>query len=125
MIGSENSNSSSSYFLVDEEIVDFTLILEQPTIQDFKDIDTILQTTKLNINIALKDYYEDENEEYNVNDNNLISIPNQLEEGFHMLIEENIKINLSNEPNSPKTIQLGKSLTEIERKEFITILKEK
>lgn len=48
-----------------------------------------------------------------------------MEEGSHMLIEETIKVDLSNEPSNPKIIQLGKPLNENERKEFITIFKEK
>jgi len=48
--------------LGDEEIADFTLIHEQPTIQDFKDIDTILQTSNLNINTTLEDRYEAKDE---------------------------------------------------------------
>lgn len=40
-----SSSSSSSYFIVDEEIVDCVLISKQPTVQDFKDIDTILQNS--------------------------------------------------------------------------------
>lgn len=42
-----------------------------------------------------------------------------------MLIEETIDIDLSDDPRNPKVIQLGKSLNKDERKEFITLLKEK
>lgn len=42
-----------------------------------------------------------------------------------MLIEETIEVDLSDDPNNPKIIQLGKSLTKKEIKEFIIILNEK
>ena len=79
----------------------------------------------MNINTTLEDQYEGEDEEYNANDNNWIQIPNQLEEGSHMLIKETIEVDLSDDSKNPKIIQLGKSLTKKERKEFIIILKEK
>lgn len=50
----------------------------------------------MNINIALEDQYEGEDEEYNANNNNWIPIPDQLEEGSHILIEETIEVDLSN-----------------------------
>jgi len=73
----------------------------------------------------LEDQCEAKDEDYNANNNNWIQISNQLEEGSHMLIEETIEIDLNNEYDSPKIIQLGKSLTKDERKKFITILKKK
>lgn len=51
-------------------------IPEQPIIQDFKDINMILQTMNLNVNTTLEDQYEGEDGEYNANDNNWIPIPN-------------------------------------------------
>lgn len=42
-----------------------------------------------------------------------------------MLIEEIIKVNLSDDPKNPNIIQLAKSLTKKERWEFVSILKEK
>ena len=65
-----SSSSSSSYFMVDEDTVDFTLISKQPTIQDFKDIDTILQISKFTINTTLEDQNLGEEEEYNINEKN-------------------------------------------------------
>ena len=106
---------SSSYFMVDENTADFTLISKQPIIQDFKYIDTILQTSKYTINATLKDQHLGEDEEYNINDKNWILILNQLEEGSHMLIKKTIKVDLSDDPNNPKIIQLRKSLTKDER----------
>lgn len=64
----------------------------------------ILQTTNLNVNTTLEDQYEGEDGECNANDNNWIPIPNQLEEGYHMLIEETIEVDLSDDPRNPKVI---------------------
>jgi len=56
--------------LVDEDTIDFTLISKQPIIREFKDIDTILQTSYFTINTILEYQYLDEDEEYNINDKN-------------------------------------------------------
>lgn len=76
IIGSKTPSNHFSHFLVDEKIVDFTLIPEQPIIQDFKDINVILQTMNLNVNTTLEDRYEGEDGEYNANNNNWIPITN-------------------------------------------------
>jgi len=64
-------------------------------------------------------------EEYDSNDKTWIPIPNQLEEGSHIVIEETVDVNISDDPIKPKIIQLGKYLTEQEKESFISIIKEK
>ena len=56
-----------------------------------------------------------EDEEYNLDDKNWILVPSQLEEGSHMLIEETIDVDLSDDPNNPNIVQLGKYLNEKKR----------
>ena len=67
-----------------------------------KDIECIF-LTKNNISKA---------KEYDSNDKTWIPIPNQLEEGSRIVIEETIDVNINDDPTKPKIIQLGKSLTE-------------
>lgn len=95
--------------MIDKEFVDFTLIPKQTTIEYFKDIDTILQALYFIVKINLESPQLDEYEEYNANDNNWIPLSNQLEEGSHMLVEETIEIDLSNDHDNLKIIQLGRS----------------
>jgi len=64
-------------------------------------------------------------EEYDSSDKTWIPIPNQLEEGSRIVIEETIDVNISDDPIKPKIIQLGKYLTEKEKESFISIIKEK
>lgn len=111
----KSSNSSSSYSLIDEKYLDFILITKQPTIEYFKDVYAILQASYFAINITLENQQLGEDKEYNTNDKNWIPIPYQLEEGSHILVEENFIFYLTDDPSDPKTIQLGKSLTKNER----------
>lgn len=62
--------------MVDEDTADFTLISKWNTIQEFKDIDIILQNFELIINMTLDDQDLGEDEEYNQNDKNWIPIQN-------------------------------------------------
>jgi len=50
-------------------------------------------------------------EDYDLSDKTWILVCNQLEEGSHIIIEETIDVNISDDPSKPIIIQLGKSLT--------------
>jgi len=71
----------------------------------------------------VKLYNLNEDEEHNQNDKNWILVPNQLEEGSHMLLEQTIEVDLSDDPNNLNIIKLGKSLNEDEILEFVSTLK--
>jgi len=118
-----SSNNSSSHFMVNEDTTDFSIIYKNPTIQEFKYINVIFQAFKSSLNTTLIKKNIDEDEEYNLDYKNWILVPSQLEEGSHMLIEEIIDVDLSDDPNNMKIIQLGKSLSEKERDIFMSILK--
>lgn len=56
--------------MVDEDTIIFTLISQQPTMQEFKDIDIMLQTYEFTIDTTLEDQDLGEDEEYNINNKN-------------------------------------------------------
>lgn len=68
-----------------------------------------MQTSYFTINTTLENQQLGEDEEYDVNDKNWIPIPDQLEEGSHILVEKTIEVDLSDDLNNPKVIQLGNS----------------
>jgi len=108
-------SNSSSYLMVSKDTEDFSLIYKNPIIKEFKYINIIFQSFKSSINTTLIEQNIGEDEEYNLDDKNWILVPNQLEEGSHMLIEEIIDVDLSDDPSNTKIIQLGNLLNEKER----------
>ena len=74
-------------------------------------------------NTTLTEQKIGEDEEYNINDKHWILVPNQLEEGSHIVVEETIDVNISDDLANPKIIQLGNFLAEHKKKLFISILK--
>ena len=77
---------------------------------EFKNVDHILGSFENQV--CMNEQNQEYDEKYSINDKSWIPVPNQLEEGSHMLTEKVIEINISNDPQNPKNIQLGENLTE-------------
>ena len=77
-------------------------------INEFKDIDQVFHSFE--IHVCTNEQTQECDEEYSINDKSWILVPSQLEEGLHTLIENVIEINISNDPQNPKIIQLGENL---------------
>lgn len=100
----------------DEVIMDFSLISSNPLVHEFKYVDRIFSFFENHV--CTNEQTQEYDEKYSINDKSWIPIPNQLEEGSHMLTENVIKINISNDPQNPKNIQLKENLTEDEQKKL-------
>ena len=87
---------------MDDVIIDFSLISSKPSIHEFKDMDQIF--CSLENHICTNEQTQEYDEEYSINDKSWILVPNQLEEGSHMLTKKVIGINISNDPQNLKII---------------------
>lgn len=95
-------------YTINESTIHFTLILWNPIIHDFKNVNIICQIREPTVKTSLIDKNIGKAKEYDESDKNWIPIPDQLKEGSHMLIEETIEVDLSDDLANLDVVQLGK-----------------
>lgn len=108
------SNDDSTFdkllpnYLFNNDISINMIQIEQINIENIK---PIYMQSKVKVTSTLIENNIREVEEYDLSDKTWILVPNQLEEGSHIVIEETIDINISDDSTKPKITQLGKYLT--------------
>jgi len=72
-----------------------------------------------NVILILEEYFDKYNSQYEHDELNLLPLPSQLDDTSNMLIEEIIKVDISEDPNNRHTLLLGKILTKGKKELFI------
>ena len=81
---------------IDEVIANFFLISSNPSVHEFKDLDHIFNSFENHV--CTNEQTQEYDKECSIDEKSWIPLPNQLEEGSHMLTKNTIEININNDP---------------------------